>query len=40
MTGDNGREAERVWQLMNKIGFAMLAARDDDELCDRTMVAA
>ena len=28
MTNDNAGNVDRVWELMNKIGFAMLVTRD------------
>ena len=39
MTNDNARDAERAWELMQKIGFAMLVTRDDDKLRARPMSA-
>lgn len=39
MTNDNARDAERAWELMQKIGFAMLVTRDGDRLRARPMSA-
>lgn len=39
MTNDNARDAERTWELMKKIGFAMLVTRDGDKLRARPMSA-
>jgi len=39
MTNDNARNVERVWELMNKIGFAMLVTRDGNKLRARPMSA-
>ena len=39
MTNDNARDAERAWDLMKKIGFAMLVTRDGDKLRARPMSA-
>ncbi len=39
MTNDNDRDTERVWELMKKIGFAMLVTRDGDKLRARPMSA-
>ena len=39
MTNDNARDAERAWELMEKIGFAMLVTRDGDRLRARPMSA-
>ena len=39
MTNDNDRNIERVWELMKKIGFAMLVTRDGDKLRARPMSA-
>jgi general stress protein 26 len=39
MTNDNARDAERAWELMKKIGFAMLVTRDGDKLRARPMSA-
>jgi general stress protein 26 len=39
MTNDNARDVERAWELMKKIGFAMLVTRDGDELRARPMSA-
>ena len=36
---DNARNADRAWDLMKKIGFAMLVTRDDDKLRARPMSA-
>ena len=37
--GDVERDQERVWQLMKKIGFAMLVTHDGDKLRARPMSA-
>jgi general stress protein 26 len=39
MTNDNDRNIERAWELMDKIGFAMLVTRDGDKLRARPMRA-
>ncbi len=39
MTKDNDRNVERAWELMKKIGFAMLVTRDGDRLRARPMSA-
>ena len=39
MTIDNARDTDRVWELMKKIGFAMLVTRDGDKLRARPMSA-
>jgi general stress protein 26 len=39
MTNDNARDVERAWELMKKIGFAMLVTRDGDRLRARPMSA-
>jgi general stress protein 26 len=39
MDNDNARETERAWDLMKKIGFAMLVTRDGDKLRARPMSA-
>jgi general stress protein 26 len=39
MTNDNARDADRAWELMKKIGFAMLVTRDGDKLRARPMSA-
>jgi general stress protein 26 len=40
MANDNtARDTDRVWQLMKKIGFAMLVTRDGDKLRARPMSA-
>ncbi len=39
MTNDNAQEAERAWELMKKIGFAMLVTRDGERLRARPMSA-
>jgi general stress protein 26 len=39
MTNDNDRDVERAWELMKKIGFAMLVTRDGDKLRARPMSA-
>src|SRR4029453_13054250 len=39
MTNDNARDVERAWDLMKKIGFAMLVTRDGDKLRARPMSA-
>ena len=32
MTNDNARDTERAWELMKKIGFAMLVTRASDAI--------
>jgi general stress protein 26 len=39
MTENNDRNVERAWELMKKIGFAMLVTRDGDRLRARPMSA-
>lgn len=39
MTNDNARNVDRAWELMKKIGFAMLVTRDGDKLRARPMSA-
>ena len=39
MTNDNARNVDRAWDLMKKIGFAMLVTRDGDKLRARPMSA-
>jgi general stress protein 26 len=39
MTDDNTRDQDRVWDLMKKIGFAMLVTHDGDKLRARPMAA-
>ena len=39
MATDNARNVGRVWDLMKKIGFAMLVTRDGDKLRARPMSA-
>jgi general stress protein 26 len=40
MTNDNtARDTDRVWELMKKIGFAMLVTRDGEKLRARPMSA-
>jgi general stress protein 26 len=39
MTNDNAKDIDRVWELMKKIGFAMLVTRDGDKLRARPMSA-
>jgi general stress protein 26 len=39
MTDDNARNVERAWELMKKIGFAMLVTHDGDKLRARPMSA-
>lgn len=39
MTNDNARDTERAWELMEKIGFAMLVTHDGDKLRARPMAA-
>lgn len=39
MANDNIRDTERAWELMKKIGFAMLVTHDGDKLRARPMAA-
>ena len=39
MANDNDRSVERVWELMKKIGFAMLVTHDGNKLRARPMSA-
>ncbi len=39
MTNDDARNVDRAWELMKKIGFAMLVTRDGDKLRARPMSA-
>ena len=39
MANDNARDVDRAWELMQKIGFAMLVTRDGDKLRARPMSA-
>jgi general stress protein 26 len=39
MANDNARNVDRTWELMKKIGFAMLVTRDGDKLRSRPMSA-
>jgi general stress protein 26 len=39
IANDNARDVDRVWELMKKIGFAMLVTRDGDKLRARPMSA-
>jgi general stress protein 26 len=39
MANDNTRDVERTWELMKKIGFAMLVTRDGAKLRARPMAA-
>jgi general stress protein 26 len=39
MANDNTHDIDRVWELMKKIGFAMLVTRDGDKLRARPMSA-
>lgn len=39
MSNDNARDQDRVWQLMKKIGFAMLVTHDSGKLRARPMSA-
>lgn len=39
MANDNLRDTERAWELMKKIGFAMLVTHDGDKLRARPMAA-
>ncbi|MGJ4927882.1 pyridoxamine 5'-phosphate oxidase family protein [Bradyrhizobium sp. HKCCYLS2038] len=39
MGNDDARDQDRVWDLMKKIGFAMLVTRDGDRLRARPMSA-
>jgi general stress protein 26 len=40
MANDNAGDTDRVWDLMKKIGFAMLVTRDGDKLRARPMSAS
>jgi hypothetical protein len=37
MSNDSARDQDRVWQLMEKIGIAMLVTRNGDKLRARPM---
>jgi general stress protein 26 len=39
MSNDNTRDQDRAWELMKKIGFAMLVTHDGDKLRARPMSA-
>lgn len=39
MANDNTRDVERTWELMKKIGFAMLVTHDGEKLRARPMAA-
>ena len=39
MTNDNDKNVDRAWELMKKIGFAMLVTRDGNKLRARPMSA-
>ena len=39
MSNDNARDQDRAWELMNKIGFAMLVTQDSGKLRARPMSA-
>ena len=39
MTNDNAQNVDRAWELMKKIGFAMLVTHDGDKLRARPMSA-
>ena len=39
MTNDNARDVDRAWELMDKIGFAMLVTHDGDKMRARPMRA-
>lgn len=39
MADDNASDVDRAWELMKKIGFAMLVTRDGDKLRSRPMSA-
>jgi hypothetical protein len=39
MANDDARNVDRAWELMKKIGFAMLVTRDGDKLRARPMSA-
>src|ERR1700704_6732350 len=39
MGNDNAQNVDRAWELMKKIGFAMLVTRDGDKLRARPMSA-
>jgi hypothetical protein len=41
MASDNtANDIQRVWDLMKKIGFAMLVTRDDEKLRGRSRIQA
>ena len=40
MSNDNARDVDRAWELMDKIGFAMLVTHDGDKLRARPMHAS
>jgi general stress protein 26 len=39
MASDNARNVDRAWELMKKIGFAMLVSRDGEKIRSRPMSA-
>jgi general stress protein 26 len=39
MANDDARDRDRVWELMKKVGFAMLVTRDGEKLRARPMAA-
>ena len=39
MANDNARDIDRTWELMKKIGFAMMVTRDGEKLRARPMAA-
>uniref|UniRef100_UPI0037DA4679 pyridoxamine 5'-phosphate oxidase family protein n=1 Tax=Tardiphaga sp. TaxID=1926292 RepID=UPI0037DA4679 len=39
MANDNARDTDRAWELMKKIGFAMLVTQDGSKLRARPMSA-
>jgi general stress protein 26 len=39
MNNDNARDVDRAWELMDKIGFAMLVTHDGDKMRARPMRA-
>jgi general stress protein 26 len=39
MADDNARNVDRTWELMKKIGFAMLVTQDGDKIRSRPMSA-
>lgn len=39
MANDNARDIERAWELMKKIGFAMMVTHDGEKLRARPMAA-